>query len=363
MLKLYMVQAAEGDCFVVAYGTPTQPRFMLVDGGPDGVYTEHLRPTLFRLDVERLDLVVLSHVCKDHVVGLLALLSELRDLHDAGADPILGVRRLWHNAFSRTMGDELNKRLARLISTAPNAAALVTGNEPVGVSEGSVLSGLAADIKLPLNPEFGGGLITVDDQLESQELDNLIITVVGPTLDNLAGLQGKWETWLDDNEETIAEGGIAPAAMSDSSKANLSSIQLLLEADGKSILFTGDGRGDHLLAGLAQWGLIDADDDSVYHVDVLKVSHHGSKNNSTRRFFEKVTADHYVISGDHSHQNPRFETLEWIVQAAAGRAVTLHLSNRTPNVDRLEATYPPDQHGYTVRVMRKNWHSMVLKLA
>jgi hypothetical protein len=38
------------------------------------------------------------------------------------------------------------------------------------------------------------------------------------------------------------------AAMADRSIPNLSSIMILAEADeGKKILFTGDGRGDHLL--------------------------------------------------------------------------------------------------------------------
>jgi hypothetical protein len=57
-------------------------------------------------------------------------------------------------------------------------------------------------------------------------------------------------------------------AMADNSIPNLSSIMLLAKADGKTILFTGDVRGDHLIQGLNQTGLLDTE--GKIHVDVLK---------------------------------------------------------------------------------------------
>ena len=43
------------------------------------------------------------------------------------------------------------------------------------------------------------------------------------------------------------------------------------------------------------------------HVDLLKVPHHGSANNLDDDFFERITADHYVFSGDGEHGNPERE--------------------------------------------------------
>jgi beta-lactamase superfamily II metal-dependent hydrolase len=44
------------------------------------------------------------------------------------------------------------------------------------------------------------------------------------------------------------------------------------------------------------------------HVDLLKVQHHGSNHSTTQDFFERVTADHYVISGNGKHGIPSRRT-------------------------------------------------------
>ena len=51
------------------------------------------------------------------------------------------------------------------------------------------------------------------------------------------------------------------------------------------------------------------------HVDLLKVPHHGSSNNLDDEFFERITADHYVFSGDGEHGNPERESLEMLLDA------------------------------------------------
>ena len=57
------------------------------------------------------------------------------------------------------------------------------------------------------------------------------------------------------------------------------------------------------------------------HVDLLKVPHHGSANNLDDDFFERITADHYVFSGNGEHGNPERETLEMLFDARGERAV------------------------------------------
>ena len=91
------------------------------------------------------------------------------------------------------------------------------------------------------------------------------------------------KTWLSSHEDAVADGDPFVMANSDRSVPNLSSIMVLAEADGKSLLCTGDGRSDHLLKGLDQMGRLDAA--GALHVDVMKVSHHGSDRNATRKFF------------------------------------------------------------------------------
>jgi beta-lactamase superfamily II metal-dependent hydrolase len=89
------------------------------------------------------------------------------------------------------------------------------------------------------------------------------------------------------------------------------------------MLLTGDARGDHVLAGLEANGLLD--DDGRIHVDLLKLPHHGSKNNVKKEFFERVTADHYVVSGDRGRfPNPAREAMEWLHEARGDDDYTVH---------------------------------------
>ena len=85
------------------------------------------------------------------------------------------------------------------------------------------------------------------------------------------------------------------------------------------MLLTGDARGDKILEGLELVGLLKQG--GTLHVDVLKVPHHGSANNLEPDFFERITADHYVFSGDGEHGNPERESLEMLLRARGARAV------------------------------------------
>ena len=70
------------------------------------------------------------------------------------------------------------------------------------------------------------------------------------------------------------------------------------------------------------------------HVDVLKVPHHGSANNLEHDFFERITADHYVFSGNGEHGNPERESLEMLFDARGRRRrSTLHLTYPIDEID------------------------------
>ena len=53
------------------------------------------------------------------------------------------------------------------------------------------------------------------------------------------------------------------------------------------MLLTGDGRGDHIVDGLRERGLLKRD--GTIHVDLLKLPHHGSARNASPDFFRLVS--------------------------------------------------------------------------
>jgi hypothetical protein len=148
----------------------------------------------------------------------------------------------------------------------------------------------------------------------------------------LKKLHEKHQDWLKD---LAAKGKSAEEVLSayvDKSVPNLSSIVVLAEADGKRMLLTGDARGDKILKGLELVGLLE--EGGQMHVDVLKVPHHGSSNNLDDDFFERITADHYVFSGDGEHGNPERESFEMLLNArGTDDDYTIHLTYPVKELD------------------------------
>jgi hypothetical protein len=69
------------------------------------------------------------------------------------------------------------------------------------------------------------------------------------------------------------------------------------------------------------------------HVDLLKVPHHGSANNLDHNFFERITADHYVFSGDGEHGNPEREALQMLLDVRGDAPYTVHLTYPIAEID------------------------------
>lgn len=160
--------------------------------------------------------------------------------------------------------------------------------------------------------------------------------------------------------DNIASDNPFIVANADQSTPNLSSIMFLAEADNRTMLFTGDGRSDHLLDGLGQAGLLDPQ--GRMHVDVMKLPHHGSDRNVTKEFFKTVTADTYVASANGRDGNLDLATLIWLVEAAEAqqRQVKIVVTNETPSITKLQEEYPVAQYGYAVEIASPDQHTIVI---
>lgn len=357
MFKLHVVQAEFGDCLILEFGTASSPRYILVDGGPEHIYDQFLGPELQKIAAQgaKLEAVILSHIDNDHVIGLLDFLAELKKEKDEGKTEYLGVKALWHNTFSRTIGqgNDIEVRLKSMLATAAAASLTMTATDMTvkGVGEGERLLRFANQLNIPVNPGFAGGVVLVDSSPNPQRFDNLSLRVVGPTRADLDRLKKEWLAWLDQNEGAIASADPALAATADTSKPNLSSIMVLGAAEGKTVLLTGDGLGAHLLNNLKQSGLLDAK--GQLHVNVLKMPHHGSVRNVSLDFLKQITADQYIISANGKDGNPDPDTLNWLVEAAKeqGRKIEILLTNETDSTRELLKTHPPETYGYQVTIM------------
>src|SRR6266542_5345747 len=354
-LRLHAVQAAFGDCLMVEAGSGRSTRYILIDGGPSGTYTAHLRPLLARIgkDGRPIDLMVLSHIDNDHVTGLLDLVGEMRNGTTVATKPGLPkITRLWHNSFAQAIGSaELEPVVRQALASAGEVGIGMPALAMVmrGVGEGDALRAAALALKIPINDGFRDQHVLVG--AKPLVLDDLAIHVVGPSESSLADLRAIWVKWLAQHRPRgiAGEGPLAVAA--DRSVPNLSSIVMLCLMGGRSLLLTGDARGDHILDGMRAARLLDKD--GRRHVSVLKMPHHGSARNANREFLSTVTADVYVFSADGRYGNPDHETLVDVVTLAheTGRKVELAMTNKTPASNKLLKTHPPKKFGYKVRLL------------
>lgn len=366
MLTLHVVQARFGDCLILKYGTSAKPRYLLVDGGPPETFDKHLDTTIRTIvTTGKLDLVVLSHVDNDHIVGLLDLFATLEEDMTNGDPARVKVGGLWHNSFAKTLDpdSQITQRMQAMMFAASQASLAMpdAGNAFFGIKEGSRLRLLAKKLGIPINAGFANDLIILETAGAPAAFGKLSLRVIGPTQANLDALRDEWLKWLEKTEQQMASNP-ATLANVDKSIPNLSSIVLLAECDGKKLLLTGDARSDHVVAGLELAGLLVS---GKCHVDVMKVAHHGSNRNATATFFKNVTADTYVISANGSNDNPDHDTLKWIVEAArsAGRAIEIVVTNATPSTKKIKETHKPSDFGYKLTVKPKTDHSIAVAMA
>jgi hypothetical protein len=332
VFTLEALQAGRGDSLLLHYGPASRPLLAVVDGGPAGTYRRALRPRLEELRRSRagggpleLQLLAVSHLDDDHIRGVLDLVRGVAEEDDAGRDPRYDILALWHNTFEDVVGGEgpegvptavetLGARGARVSATLSEPARLVAASIP----QGRALRDLARSLGLDGNPPFDG-LVAAPEKVDWG--DGLELRVLGPDEERLQDLRDAWER--DVRRRSPSEAIVA--AYLDESVYNLSSIVVLARFRGKTMLLTGDARGDDVLAGLRSAGLLRR---GSLHVDVLKLPHHGSDRNVETDFFRRIVADHYVVSGDGSHHNPEVAALRMLSESRDDDDFVLHLTYR-----------------------------------
>lgn len=353
IFSLDVRRARKGDCLLLHFGSREEPGLALIDGGPDNVYAPHLKPRLLEIREKRginsqtplpLDLLMVSHVDDDHIQGILDLTREMRAATQA---PLVHILSFWHNSFDEITGNDPAALTSAV--TAQFGAAALNGGLPAdadidsdeddevilgslkvlaSVEQGHRLRGDADALGFPVNPEFDGKLILAG-KASLPVAEGLSFVVAGPMQPELRQLQQKYAEWLKTVKGKSPEESLA--AYVDRSVTNLSSIVVLARYGAKTMLLTGDARGDKILEGLESAGVLNKG--GSMHVDVLKVPHHGSSNNLEPDFFGRIKADHLVFSGDGEHGNPERETMAMLFGARGGEPFEIHLTYPLDEID------------------------------
>jgi Metallo-beta-lactamase superfamily len=327
LFSLEVLPAKYGDSLLLHYGEADDPRLIVIDGGPSGVFKSALLPRLEELREQRgetlpIEILMVSHLDDDHVRGVLDLARAMDE--DGQLRTRFDVRTLWLNAFEDTVGADkpLPSEVAPAGVERGHLEAVIAS-----VGQGRDLRDLARKYHWSPNLGFEGLVSAPDDAGVPVDLDPLRLTVIGPRQAELEELREAWEEKVAEMAAAEPAEAAKIAAYLDGSVYNLSSIVCLADVgsgeERKRMLLTGDARGDKIIEGLKAAGEMDS---GVVTVDLLKVPHHGSSRNLTQEFFEQVKAKEIVISANGKHGNPDIETLEMISAARPDDGFTIYLT-------------------------------------
>lgn len=331
VFTLEALNARYGDCLLVHFGDRDRPTTLLIDGGPAATFRplaarlEELRSTYWGKDKLPLPVIVVTHIDADHIAGLLKL-AEAISPPAAGAradakGPRIAVGSLWHNSFEAAVAAGVEAATGEPPEPSTIAEA-VTAAEPAGgfgiesVDQARRLVTRVKELGWPINQGFAG-LVRAEDPGANGKIGPLSVRVLLPDGPRLAALAEEF------GAEPLAEGA---APTPEDTPSNLASIVCLLELNRKTMLLTGDARDDHIVAALEDAEVLPKD--KPLKVDLFKLPHHGSiRNVMCSAIFERIHADHYVISADGNDENPDVETLRLLSEARPDDRFTIHMTN------------------------------------
>jgi beta-lactamase superfamily II metal-dependent hydrolase len=319
MFKIEMLKAAWGDCLWIEYGDRTKPYRILIDGGITSTYESVKRRVLDLPEGKRyIDLFVITHIDEDHIAGSVKLLGRLNELDLTFGD-------IWFNGYEHM--EKMQK---------------AQQDDRMGGLHGEFLSALIKERRLNWNNAFNNEPVVVGDTGELPVANlpgKMKLTILSPTSQNLIDLIPEWNKNLEDtpirndrsldtvlevldkraalrpeddfddrlgrrveieinNDQDIKKAEQLPYS-EDKAKPNGSSIAFLMEykdpEDGveKKCIMTGDAFPSVIKSSLER---LPSYDGSKIKIDLLKLSHHGSRNNTSNDLLKLLNCTHYLFS-------------------------------------------------------------------
>ncbi|REA63420.1 hypothetical protein DSL64_02945 [Dyadobacter luteus] len=299
--KVSILKAYHGDCIIIQTKDQAGNDFnIVIDGGTSKTFDSALKQSLKKLAV--IDVLLLTHIDSDHIGGLIKFVKSA----SFNADKI---GKYWFNSKNIKFisgGDSISYEQAKSF-------------EELLIEKGAIKDKWSEDIylgKTPLLPE------------------GFKIEILSPTIEVLTKLKVHWPEVSKEYKQKLKDitiSGIKPSqisrgklvdlALSDDTPqkailadlANSSSIAFVLRTSDLSILLLGDSHPCLIHQSMKSAGY---STENKLKVDIVKVSHHGSKNNTTNAILDMIECNRFIIStngGNSRHTHPDRETIARII--------------------------------------------------
>ncbi|MDH6306725.1 beta-lactamase superfamily II metal-dependent hydrolase [Parabacteroides sp. PF5-5] len=290
------LSAYYGDSILISFNYKEDIKHILIDGGTAFTYESIDKRTKQKLsgdlknvvqeiseNGQKIDLLIVTHVDCDHIDGILNWFE------DENFDINL-VKNIWFNS-GNVISDFFNQPVIEenFIPISPRTNTNTQTGIPQGVKFEYIINKAGWEKKI----------IKSGDVIDFFGME---IKILSPDIENLKKLIVKWEFEKNNNQtsgkstdynKTLTQLIKNDVFSPDKSIHNGSSIAFLLTLNEKNFLFLGDAFDKTITESLEKLGYTTKNKCSV---ELVKLSHHGSKANTSPKLLELINCDTYVIS-------------------------------------------------------------------
>lgn len=315
MINLDFLQAHSGDSFLLSFQTKTKRYNVLIDSGIKNTYSHSLAERINAIpENEQIDLLIITHIDIDHIGGML------RYIENESLENIKNkIKEIWFNSgitiskYFQT--EEIPQRQIEINPPKENLKEEINTNYQHGYT---------FEKYLVKNMEDSWNKNIVYNKT-IKEFENFKFVFISPDLTALKELNENWQTEIDiesldtSNKKMDWDSDIENLAKNkffvDPSLPNKSSIAFIFQFKEKDelrnkILFLADAHSSIAKDSLIELGF---SKQNKLIVDVVKLSHHGSKCNLDYDLLEIIESNCFLISTSGKTGFPDKETLSRIL--------------------------------------------------
>ncbi|WP_417353168.1 ComEC/Rec2 family competence protein [Flavobacterium alkalisoli] len=319
------------------YGNDSKFHNIFIDSGYERTFRHILEDEIKNIIElgERIDLWVISHIHDDHIGGVLKYIDTIKsgEFEDI-------VDQFFYNP---------PRKYSFNVSPDPIS-------KPVSINQGDILYEYLKSTNKLLDIKLTRNISPIDKY-------GLNITVLSPDSDKLNKLHSKYplgsSNMLEKEEDESSSDAISQATSDhhlqlddfnvltmkeDTSIENGSSISIITEYKGASVLWLADSHPSNIVSSLRSLGISEF---SKLNVDVVKVSHHGSAGNNSTELYSLINCNKYVFSvnGENKYHLPAKECIARILKVPNRNTSSEYSLYFTHNDDILKSIFDADNNG------------------
>ena len=258
-IEIKVEQAYKGDCIHLRYGDKHKTN-IIIDSGP-GHFEKGFSDLICKIrDAgETVDLLILTHIDNDHIMGFKRYISK-------GKSDTNLIKKIWLNGEGVKFYSKNQTHSARNISNLVSEIKRKNIEIVTPIQEGyeEYLNGAHLKVITPKSED----ILNVAQIIDRNKLNSSKRIINYPNLDEII------------NEDRYEK---------DSSDTNKASISFVFSYEDKKIAFLGDAHAEDVIEGKIKYF-------SGQDIDMVKISHHGSKYNTNCELLKNFGCSKFIIS-------------------------------------------------------------------